>query len=148
MEGESKLYVCLLTWWALMVFPGLPVGVHCLGRTVGSRWWLLLPLEGAGAPRRAYTIHPPTPALLGKHPRTSTPKNGACTKTKQEHLESHIYRIPLDNDHGKSTSQTPIEFSQKPGRNAKACSSHNAYASCQRQLMKNTWKHVSPCKVM
>ena len=94
--------MCLLTWWALMVFPGLPVGVHCLGRTVGSRWWLLLPLEGAGAPRRAYTIHPPTPAL-GKHPRTSTPKNGACTKTKQEHLESYIChtRIPLENPQAK-----------------------------------------------
>ena len=29
-----KRSVCL-TWWALMVFPGLPVGLHCLGLTVG-----------------------------------------------------------------------------------------------------------------
>ena len=43
-----------LTWWTLMVFPGLPLGLHCLGRTVGaggcSFHW------GWRAPRRAYTI--------------------------------------------------------------------------------------------
>lgn len=53
-KGILMLDMCL-TWWTLMVFLGLPFGVHCLGRTVGSRW-LLLPLEVARAPRRAYTI--------------------------------------------------------------------------------------------
>ena len=135
-----------------MVFPGLPVGVHCLGRTVGSRWWLLLPLEGAGAPRRAYTIHPPTPALLGKHPRTSTPKNGACTKTKQEHLESHIChtRIPLDNDHGKSTSQRQLSVL----KNQEEMQRHVPRTTLMPVANASSWKTpasmsptAKPCKV-
>ena len=75
------MYVCL-TWWALMVFPGLPLGVHCLGRTVGSRW-LLLPLEGAGAPRRAYTIRQHQP---WESTRALSRKKIWLAQTTQEHI--------------------------------------------------------------
>ena len=128
-------------------------GSHCWSR------WLLLPLEVAGAPRRAYTIRQHQP---GKAPAHLHAKNGACTKTAQENLESYVChtRISSNNDHGKFASQHKLSFQKlkkKRGRVAKAYTHIYIYAlrysSYQRQLRKTSAapprlvSPAKPCKV-
>ena len=140
-KGIMMLDMCL-TWWTLMVFPGLPLGVHCLGRTVGSRW-LLLPLWRW--PGRHAGLIPSANTSPGKAPAHLLSKKWGLRKT---HPRTH-WKLCLS--HKDFLKQWPCESwiqNKLSFQEEEELQRHSSWTKLmsvtKRQLRKNTWEHVSP----